>query len=60
MIIKEIELNNFRIYKDSNIINLTPEENKILLLSAAEMDSVKLLFNVFGLVFIWTSNAGCG
>jgi DNA sulfur modification protein DndD len=28
MIIKEIELNNFRIYKSSNIIDLTPEEKR--------------------------------
>lgn len=34
MIIKEIELNNFRIYKDSNIINLTPEkDNNIIIVS---------------------------
>lgn len=34
MIIKEIELNNFRIYKDSNIINLTPDgENNIVIVS---------------------------
>jgi DNA sulfur modification protein DndD len=28
MLIKEIELNNFRIYKGKNVINLSPEDNK--------------------------------
>lgn len=32
MIIKEIELNNFRIYKGSNIIELSPEEGKNIVL----------------------------
>jgi DNA sulfur modification protein DndD len=32
MIIKEIELNNFRIYKGSNVIDLSPEENKNIVL----------------------------
>lgn len=32
MIIKEVELNNFRIYQGSNIIELTPEEGKNIIL----------------------------
>ncbi len=32
MFIKEIELDNFRIYKGSNTIDLTPEESKNIFL----------------------------
>ena len=54
MIIKEIELNNFRIYKGENTINLTTKGKKKHFYSKWEKWLWENNFsNVDGLVYVW-------
>lgn len=41
MYIKEIELNNFRIYKGKNVISLLPSDDKNVIVISGKMDLVK-------------------
>jgi DNA sulfur modification protein DndD len=47
MYIKEIEINNFRIYKDSNIIQILPEDDKNIVVISGK--------NGFGWLFRYNS-----
>ena len=44
MFIKEIELNNFRIYKGSNKINLLPQDNKNIIVVSGKNGFGKTTF----------------
>jgi DNA sulfur modification protein DndD len=54
MFIKEIELDNFRIYKGRNKIDLSPTSNKnVALVSGKNGYGKTTFFNVVGLVSLW-------
>lgn len=56
MYIKEIELNNFRIYKGKNVISLLPTDNKNVIVISGKNGFGKRHSNVSCLVLVWQTN----